>query len=338
MKAVRLHRFGGPEALSLDDIERPEPKEGEALVSVRAASVNPVDYKIRSGAFPIVKQEQLPVVLGRDIAGIVERCGPGAACRPGDEIFALLGRDRGGYEEYVIVRDGEFASKPRRLSFIEAAAVPLAGLTAWQGLFDEGGLRSGQRVLIHGGAGGVGHLAIQFAKAKGAWVATTVSGADREFARQLGADQAVDYERRQFEDEVGKVDLVYDLVGGETQKRSFAALKQGGTLVSTVQPPDETLCRQHRVSGKIYMAKPNAAELAEIGQLIDDGKVRPVIERTFPLAEAVEAQKALEFRPQPRQDRARGGGVTREPLRSIRSSVTPATGRRRTAPPSGTQG
>jgi NADPH:quinone reductase-like Zn-dependent oxidoreductase len=294
MKAVRMHRFGGPEALSVDDIETPEPGQGEALVRVRAASVNPVDTKIRSGAFPIVKQEQLPIVLGRDIAGVVEGAGPGAACKPGDEIYALLGRDRGGYAEFVIVKPGEFAPEPRRLSFVEAAAAPLAGLTAWQGLFDEGGLSSGQRVLIHGGAGGVGHLAIQFAKAKGAWVATTVSGADIEFVRQLGADQAVDYRAQRFEDEVAKVDLAYDPVGGETQKRSFAVLKEGGTLVSAVQPPDEALCRQHNVRGKIYGTKPDAAELAEIGRLIDDGKVRPVVTRTFPLRRAAEAQEALE--------------------------------------------
>ncbi len=294
MKAVRMRRFGGPETLSLDDIETPEPRQGEALIRVRAASVNPVDYKIRSGAFPIVKQEELPIVLGRDIAGVVERSGPDAACKPGDEIFALLGHDRGGYAEFVIVKVGEFAPKPRRLSFVEAAAVPLAGLTAWQGLFDEGSLGSGQRVLVHGGAGGVGHFAVQFAKAKGAWVATTVSRADMEFARQLGADQAVDYGRQRFEDEIAKVDLVYDLVGGDTQKRSFAVLKEGGTLVSTVRPPDEALCREHNVRGKIYMTKPSAAELAEIGRLIDDGKVRPVVSRTFPLAQAAEAQKALE--------------------------------------------
>jgi NADPH:quinone reductase-like Zn-dependent oxidoreductase len=294
MKAVRLHRFGGPEALSLDDIERPNPDAGEALVRVHAASVNPVDFKIRQGHFPVVKAEDLPVVLGRDIAGVVELCGPGVICKAGDEVYAMPGMDQGAYAEYVVVKGGEFAIKPANLNFIEAAAVPLAGLTAWQGLFDEGDLKEGQRALIHGGAGGVGHLAIQFAKAKGAWVATTVSAADIDFARSLGADQVIDYKAQRFEDEVDKVDLVFDLVAGETQNRSWAVIKEGGALVSTLQKPDEALARLHNVRGQVTMTKPNASELTEIARLIEEGSVRPRVQRTFPLAEAAAAQQALE--------------------------------------------
>ena len=228
---------------------------------------------------------------------MVELCGPGVICKAGDEnAQRCQGMDRGGYAAYVVVKGGEFAVRPARenLNFIEAAAVPLAGLTAWQGLFDEGGLESGQRALIHGGAGGVGHLAIQFAKAKGAWVATTVSGADIDFARSLGDDQVIDYKSRRFEDEVDKVDLVFDLVAGETQNRSWAVMRAGGALVSTLQKPDETLSRRHNVRGHVYRTKPNASQLTEIARLIEQGSVRPRVQRTFPLAQAATAQQALE--------------------------------------------
>ncbi|HEX6841817.1 MAG TPA: NADP-dependent oxidoreductase, partial [Stellaceae bacterium] len=236
MKAVRIHRFGGPEVMQLEELPVPQFAGDEILLRVRAASVNPVDFKTRQGRFPPVGREQLPVTLGRDVSGVVEGVGSRVrGIKRGDEIYAMLGPDRGAFAEYALVKMGEGAPKPARLSHLEAATVPLAALTAWQGLFDQGGLEAGERVLIHGGAGGVGHFAIQFAKAKGAWVATTVSGADMEFARELGADQAIDYKTEKFEDAVTDIDLVYDLIAGETQRRSFAVLKDGGTLISTLQ-------------------------------------------------------------------------------------------------------
>ena len=294
MKAVRIHRFGGPEALSVDELDRPQPGSGEALIRVLAASVNPVDFKTRSGHFPVVKQEDLPIVLGRDVAGIVELCGPGMTSKSGDEIYAMLGSDRGGYTQYVMVKPGEFAPKPKEVSFVEAAAIPLAGLTAWQGLFDQGQLTSGQRVLIHGGAGGVGHLALQFAKARGAWAATTVSAADLDFVRELGADQVVNYKTQRFEDEVDPVDLVFDLVAGETQNRSWSVVKSGGALVSTLQKPDEDVARRRNIRALSYMTRPDAAQLAEIAKLVDEGKVRPWVNSTFRLNEAAAAQQTLE--------------------------------------------
>ncbi len=294
-RAVRIHTFGGPEVLRLEDVPFPQPQDDEVLLRVHAVSVNPVDYKTRSGGYPMVKQDQLPIVLGRDVSGTVETCGTRAhTLRPGDPIYAMLGPDRGGYAEYVVVKATEMAAKPQRLDHVQAAAVPLAGLTAWQGLFDYGGLQAGQRVLIHGGAGGVGHFAIQFAKARGAHVATTVGTDDVEFARSLGADDAIDYKRQRFEDAVHDVDVVLDLIGGETQERSWAVLKPGGILVSTLTQPSQDRARERGARGTRLMARPNGEQLNEIAGLIDAGKVHPVISGTFRLDEAQAAQQCLE--------------------------------------------
>lgn len=295
MKAVCIHSFGGPEVLKLETVDIPQPKEDEVLIKVHAASVNPVDYKIRAGQYPPVKQPQLPKVLGRDVCGTIERCGRAVRdFHKGDAVYAMLDGDSGGYAEYVAVKAKSCSAKPARLDYSAAAAIPLAGLTAWQGLFDEGNLHAGQRVLIHGGAGGVGHLAIQFAKAKGATVATTVSSEDMEFARSLGADEVVDYKSERFEDKVHDVDLVFDLVAGDTQERSWSILKDGGTMVSTLAKPSQAKAREHHVRATNYVAHPDGGELAEIGRLIDEGKVKPHVLATYPLDHAAEAQQRLE--------------------------------------------
>jgi len=295
MKALRIHDFGGPEVMRFEEVPVPEPKDDEILVRVHAASVNPVDYKTRKGAFPAIGREQLPATLGRDLSGTVERCGPGVrGCERGDEVYALLGADRGAFAEYVIVKPMEPASKPARLSHAAAAAVPLAALTAWQGLFDHGGLVAGQRVLIHGGAGGVGHFAVQLAKHKGATVLTTVSSADLELARALGADETIDYEAQRFEEVVREVDVVFDLIAGETQARSWSVLKPGGILVSTLGEPSQEAARKHGVRGVGYMAQANAAQLAEIARLINGGMVRPVLESTYPFSAAPQAEQRQE--------------------------------------------
>jgi NADPH:quinone reductase-like Zn-dependent oxidoreductase len=295
MKAARIHAYGGPEVLSLDEVPLPQPQDDEIVLKVHACSVNPVDYKIRSGAFARGDKSKLPLALGRDVSGTVEVCGTRAhPLKKGDAIYALLGGDRGGNAEYVVVKAIEGAAKPERIDHIHAAAVPLAGLTAWQGLFDHGGLEGGQRVLIHGGAGGVGHFAIQFAKARGAFVATTVAEDDLEFAHALGADQVVDYKAQRFEDVVEPVDVVFDLVAGETQERSWKVLKQGGVIVSTLSKPSEEKAREHDARGLHYMAGPNAAELVEIGRLIDGGKVSRFVEAIYPLDQVAAAEQRLE--------------------------------------------
>jgi NADPH:quinone reductase-like Zn-dependent oxidoreductase len=206
----------------------------------------------------------------------------------------LGGIDRGSYAQYVVVKPNEAARKPARLSHIEAAAVPLAALTAWQGLFDHGHLEAGQTVLIHGGSGGVGHFAIQFAKIKGATVLTTVSGQNLDFVTELGVDRAIDYQSQRFEEIARDVDLVLDLVGGETQERSWSVLKPGGMLVSALGEPSREKAMQHRARGIGYRAQANAGQLAEIGRLIDQGKLHPAVMATYPLAEAREAHERLE--------------------------------------------
>lgn len=296
MKAVRIHSFGGPNVLQIDEIEVPRPADDEVLIRVHAASVNPVDYKIRSGGYPPVKAQQLPKILGRDIAGTIERCGSAVTrWKEGDPVYAMLdGGGAGGYAEYVCLKGELCAPKPAHLNFVEAAAVPLAALTAWQGEFDHGHLQAGQRELIHGGAGGVGHFAIQFAKARGAQVATTVSREDMEFVRAQGADEAIDYRSERFEDRLHDIDLVFDLIGGETQDRSWKVLKDGGTLISTLAKPSEQKARERRAHAENYVAGPNATELAEIGRLIDEDRVHPHLHAVYPLEEVAEAHRALE--------------------------------------------
>ena len=290
MKAVRIHRFGGPEVLTLEDLPAPQPGPGEVVITVRAASVNPVDYKIRQGGF--LGEDKLPLTLGRDVSGTIAK--GGGALREGDPVYAMLAPDHGGYAEQVLAKATDVAAKPAKVDFVHAAAVPLAALTAWQGLFDHGGLRQGQRVLVHGGAGGVGHFAVQFAHAKGATVLATAAGDDLDFVRSLGAEVAIDYKAQRFEDLARDIDLVFDLIAGETQRRSWSVLKPGGILVSTLQKPDEQEAQRHRARGTNYMAKPNGAQLGEIARLIDAGKVRPVVAATMPLAEAARAQELLE--------------------------------------------
>ena len=294
--AVRIHSFGGTEVLKLESVPLPEPTDGELIVKVAAASVNPVDYKIRNGTYPRIKPEHLPRTLGRDLSGIVESAGPNAAFKVGDDIFAFLGPDRGGYAERVLIKPNEATAKPKRLSHVEAAAVPLAAITAWQGLFDIGGLKAGERVLIHAGNGGVGHLAIQFARTKGAWVATTCSGVDIDFVKGLGADQVIDYRAQKFEDLVQPVDLVLDLVGGESRERSWGVIKKGGRLSSALglSETDTAKADAAGVSAKNFVARVDAAQLAEVGALIDAGKVRVEVQETFAFRDVGRAHDKLE--------------------------------------------
>ncbi len=291
MKAVRVSSFGGPEVMREEPVPVPEPGTGELLVRVYAASVNPVDYKTSTGQYPPVTEDDLPIILGRDIAGRVEVCGSGVGdFTPGDDVYALLPNNRGAFTEQVAIPAETAASKPDTLDYVHAAAVPLAGLTAWQGLFDYGELQAGQRVLIHGGGGGVGHYAVQFAKVRGAEVIATASGDDLEFVRELGADRVIDY-HEQFEAQVSDVDLVLDLVGGETQQRSWQVLKPGGVMVSTLGEPADA--DERDAEGIGFLVQPNGRELAEIARLIDEGRVRVTVQETFPLDRVPDAEQRL---------------------------------------------
>ena len=296
-RSVRLSRFGDTEAIAVEATAIPQPQDDEVLVRVAAASVNPVDYKTMEGEFPPVREGDLPIILGRDLAGTIEAVGTRAhyMLSKGDAVFALIGQDRGAQSDYVVVKAVELVAAPKSIDMVRAAAVPLVAMTAWQGLFDQGGLSQGQRVLIHGGAGGVGHMAIQFAKAKGATVFATAAADDLEFVRRLGADTAIDYKNERFEDVAKDIDLVFDLIAGDTQDRSWAVLREGGIMVSTLAEPDQRKAAEHKArAAPRYMAQPNAAQLGEVADLIDAGKVKVVLSETFPLDHVRAAYQRLQ--------------------------------------------
>jgi NADPH:quinone reductase-like Zn-dependent oxidoreductase len=292
MKAVRIYRFGGPEVLQVDEVPDLKATDGKLLIRVSAASVNPVDYKIRNGGYPKVTEKDLPVTLGRDVAGVIDGAGGGFAA--GDEVYAHLDWADGGYADYALCAPEGVAARPSTLSRVEAAAVPLAATTAWQGLFDHGGLKAGERVLIHGASGGVGAFAVQFARIVGAEVIATASASQIERVRSLGAGQVIDHKAQKFEDVVHDVDLVFDLIGKDTQNRSFRTLKPGGRLISTVQDPDPAKAEVAGVTAKRYMATPNAGQLANFAKLIDTGQVQVTVAKVFDLDEAVDAHRCLE--------------------------------------------
>ena len=293
MKAVRIHNYGGPELLKYEDVPRPQPAAGEVLIRVHATSVNPIDWKVRAGYMKDFIPHSFPLILGWDVSGVVEQAGRGVSqFKKGDEVFSKPDTSRNGaYAEYVVVRESEVALKPKSLHHIYAAAVPLAGLTAWQALFDVAQLKPGQRVLIHGAAGGVGHFAVQLVKWKGAHVIATASAKNHEMLYKLGADEVIDYNRQRFEDVGGDVDVVLDPIGGETQERSWRVLKRGGVLVSLVQDPSENRAKEHGVRGALVWSEPNSNELSEIAALIDSGNLAVVLDRIFPLSEARRAHE-----------------------------------------------
>jgi NADPH:quinone reductase-like Zn-dependent oxidoreductase len=296
MKAVCIYSYGGPGVLVYEDAPRPLPGEGEVLVKVHAAGVNPVDWKIREGHLKEMLHHTLPLVLGWDVSGVVEALGANTSrLNVGDEVFSRpdISRD-GTYAEFIVIRESEVALKPKSLDHIHAAALPLAGLTAWQTLFDAGGLSAGQRVLVHAAAGGVGSLAVQLAKWKGALVAGTASAHNHEFLRKLGVDQVVDYNTERFEDVVQPVDVVLDTMGGETQERSWKVLKRGGILVSTVSPPSAEAASAHGVRQAFVFIKPSVSQLAEIAKLTDAEKLKAIVETILPLSDATRAQELSE--------------------------------------------
>jgi NADPH:quinone reductase-like Zn-dependent oxidoreductase len=295
IRKVRIHRFGGPDVLHVDEVEPSLPDASQVLVRVVAAGVNPVDFKIRNGGYPAVKEDRLPYTLGRDVSGIVEKCGAQASrFKIGDEVFGIVGIGGGGYAEKVVLNQQDIATKPAEVDHIHAAGIPLAGQTAWQGLFRHGGLKAGQSVLIHGGSGGVGHFAIQFAKAKGARVLTTVSTDSVEFARGLGADVVIDYKTQRFEEQARDLDLVFDLIGGDTRERSWTLLKRGGVLVSTLTEPSKETADRYGVRALRYTVEADGAELAEFAGLAASGKVKPHMSKIFPLQQAAQALAAVE--------------------------------------------
>src|SRR6267378_783731 len=293
MKAIRIHNYGGPEVLHYEDAPRPEPQAGEVLVRVHAAGVNPIDWKVREGHVKDFWHHKFPLILGWDLSGVVEGLGRGVSrFKIGDEVYSVpdVSRD-GAYAEYIVVRESELALKPKSLHHIRAATVPLAALTVWQSLFDTAQLQPGQRVLIHAGSGGVGHLAVQLAKWKGAYVFATASTKNKDLLRKLSVDEPIDYTQQRFEDVARNIDVVLDTIGGETQERSWSVLKKGGNLLSLVQPPSVEKAKALGVRAVFVGVQANGEQLAEIAKIIDSGKLAPVTDRILPLSEAGRAHE-----------------------------------------------
>jgi NADPH:quinone reductase-like Zn-dependent oxidoreductase len=294
-----MHRTGGPSVLKYEEIPLPKPGRGELLVEIHYAGVNPVDIKIRRGEFKLFKA-RLPAIIGRDIAGIVRARGPKAGkgrarFNVGDEVFGLLDYDHGAYAEYTLAAERELAHRPDKVPEKAAGAMGVAALTAWQCLFDHGRLKRGQRVLIHGAAGGVGHFAVQFAKIAGATVIATASKRDLGWVRKLGADEVIDFKNQRFEEHTGSIDLVVDLISGETQEHSWAVLKpSGGVLVSTLSEPSKLEARRHKARALRMVVETKSDQLAKIASLIVEGKVKVEIAKVFPLKKAGAAHTYLE--------------------------------------------
>jgi NADPH:quinone reductase-like Zn-dependent oxidoreductase len=288
MKSIRIHSYGDSGEMQVEEADRPKIGEGEILVKVMAAGVNPVDWKIREGYLKQFLPKTFPLTLGQDLAGVVAEVGKNVSqFKTGDEVF---GFGAGAYAEYVAARDSEIALKPKTVDFVIAASIPTAGLTAWQALIDVAHVSSGQTVLIHGAAGGVGSFAVQIAKWKDARVVATASADDAVYLKSLGVEQVIDYRKERFEDRPVKADIVFDLIGGETLDRSYTVVKKGGIIVTTVGQPDKAKARAADIRVTTMMVKRDGSELAQLSQLVDRGIVKPRVDQVLPLKEARQAQ------------------------------------------------
>src|SRR5438132_6309672 len=291
MKAVVAHEYGAPDVLKFEEVPRPEPKDDEALVRVIASGVNPADPLTLRGKFAQEWGTHLPLIPGYEIAGIVEKTGEKiTTLKAGDAVYGYP-TFGGGWAEFVTVKEWEVAAKPKTLTFAEAAAVPMCTLTAWQALVDTAQLQAGQTILIHGGSGGVGSFAVQIAKARGAKVIATASTVNQDLLKQLGADVAIDYAKTKFEDVAKDVDAVLDPVGRETLARSYGVVKKGGIVMSLVARPDPAEIKKRGIRGAGISVHPDSEDLGEIAQLIDAGKIKPIVTQVLPLSEAIAAQQ-----------------------------------------------
>lgn len=296
MKAIRMHAYGGPDVLVYEDAPSPSPGPGEVHIRIYAAGVNPGDWKVREGYFREMINHSLPLIPGWDLSGVIETLGTGVAgFKKGDEVYSRsdITRD-GAYAEFIVVRESEVVFKPKSIDHIHAAAIPLAALTAWQALFGAAQLKPRQSVLIHAAAGGVGSFAVQLAKWKGAHVIGTASGRNQDFVRNLGADEAVNYEKTRFEDVVRGVDVVLDTMGGDVQKRSWKVLKKSGILVSIISEPSGEEASAHEVRQAFVFAQPHVGQLTEIAMLVDSGKLKPIVETVLPLSQARRAHELIQ--------------------------------------------
>jgi len=292
MKAVRLSEYGGQ--LAFNDVPRPAIARDEILVKIRSTAVNHLDLVKASGTARQILPIDLPWIPGHEFSGVVEQIGSDVtAWAPGDAVFGA-NETGGAYAEYLAVKPALIARKPSNLSFEEAASVPVASQTAWQGIFTHGHLKKGQTILIHGGAGAVGAYAVQLASHAGATVIATASGDDEAYLKSIGANLVIDYRETQFEKVLReKVDVVFNLVGGDTQKRSFHVLKEGGHLVSAIQPPSPEETPRHRVSGTMMRLAPSGDGLGTIARLLEEGTIRPDVATVYALQDAAQAWKDI---------------------------------------------
>jgi NADPH:quinone reductase-like Zn-dependent oxidoreductase len=296
MKSAQISRYGSSDVIEINQ-NAPEPtlSSGKVLVSIKAAGVNPVDWKIREGAFQQMISLEFPSTLGIDFSGVIKQVGEGVSSsdfKQGDEVYGQAGVTNGGsgaFAEMALAKTDSIANKPKRLSHIEAAALPLVGVSAWRALTENIGLSKGQRILIHGGAGGIGSIAIQLAKYLGAEIATTVSANDKQFVQELGADVVIDYKSQNFEDLLHDYDSVFDTVGGQTYKRSFKVLKKGGIIVSMLEQPNSELMNQYDIKAIFQFTQADRERLTKLAQWVDQNNMRVNVDRTFSLAEAADA-------------------------------------------------
>jgi NADPH:quinone reductase-like Zn-dependent oxidoreductase len=301
MMAWRVHEFGPPEVMKFERVPCPEPGPGEVLVKVEAAGVGPWDGWIRAGKSAL--PQPLPLTLGSDLSGVIVATGPGVSeLRVGDQVYGVTNPQfLGAYAEYAFASAAMVSNKPASLTHVEAASVPVVSVTAWQALFDHAQLKAGQTVVIHGAAGNVGSYAVQLARRAGVQTTATVATDDTSFVRDLGANTVVDYRTEHFEEHVRDADAVIDLVGGETQNRSFLVLRRGGKLISAVSRPDQHLAERHGVEAAFFLVRVTSPYLAEIARLVDGGKLKINVGAVLPLADAREAHFMLErVRPQPK--------------------------------------
>lgn len=296
MKAVRIHSYGGTDVLEYEDAPRPTAGAGEVLIRVHATSVNPFDCAVRAGYMSGYFQYTLPLILGTDVSGVVEAVGPGVTnVSAGDVVYTRAGVFRDGANaEYVVAFAADVAAKPPSLDHVHAAALPHVTLTAWQALIEMAQLSAGQTVLIHRAAGGVGHIAVQLAHWRGAKVIGTAS-INLDLLKELRVEEAIDYTQTPFETVVHDVDVVLDTIGGDVQQRSYATLKRGGMLVSTIQPPSEETAQAHGVRvGMVATAPPVGPTLTEVAGLVASGTIKPVVSTILPLSEIRKAHELIE--------------------------------------------
>jgi len=296
MKAVIIENYGGIDEVKYTEIDEPHLKDNDVLIEIAATSVNPVDWKIREGYLKGMLDYDFPLTLGLDAAGTIKEVGKNVTkFRIGDKVFTRPDITRNGtYAEYVAVDETLVAKKPENLSFEEAASIPLVGLTSWQCLADFADIKQGDKVLIHAGSGGVGSFAIQLAKSFGAWVATTCSTKNVEFVKSLGADKVIDYRNEDFTQVLVDMDIVFDTLGGDVQIQSYDVLKEEGILVSIADQPDQELAQTKKVKAGYVFLEPDGEQLATIGEMIEQGKIRANVGTVMKLEEIQEAHRLSE--------------------------------------------